>query len=73
MTNAVFIEPDAILDDGALYQLFGIREGTAAKARREGKLRFTKQGPRILYLGKWVVDWLEADGTRGVAHAEATA
>ena len=39
----------------------GLTLRTVARARRDGKLRFARQGHRILYLGQWVVDWLQAD------------
>jgi hypothetical protein len=73
MTNTVRIEPNAVLDDGALYCLFGITETAAVKARRAGKLKYTRKGNRVLYLGKWVLAWLQSDVQEGVAHASASA
>jgi hypothetical protein len=61
MTAAVRIDPDAVLDDGALLMEFGISAATLARARREGKLRYTRKGRRILYLGVWILNWLQMD------------
>jgi hypothetical protein len=58
------LSPDAILDDTALRTLLGVTPATLARARREGKLRFTRQGNRILYLGEWVVEWLRRDAAQ---------
>jgi hypothetical protein len=64
MTDGVALNPDAIYDDGALYVSFGLSAAALARARREGKLRYSRQGKRILYLGRWLIAWLEADGER---------
>jgi hypothetical protein len=61
MIEPVVIEPEALFDDGALRQVLGLTPATLATARRKGLLRFTRQGNRILYLGRWLLDWLEAD------------
>jgi hypothetical protein len=67
MTAAVLIDPNAVLDDGALLMQLGITSATLARARKAGKLRFSRQGKRVLYLGCWVLDWLRADATPGGA------
>jgi hypothetical protein len=59
--NTVRIDPADIYDDGALYATLGVSAGILARARRGGRLRHTRQGRRILYLGQWVLDWLTAD------------
>jgi len=61
MIDATVLLPDAILDDTSLRTLIGVTPTTLARARREGKLRFTRQGNRTLYLGEWIVDWLRGD------------
>jgi len=67
MHKAVSIEPSALYDDGALQLAAGLSPSTLAKARRSGRLRFTRQGQRILYLGRWLLDWLEAESRQGVS------
>jgi hypothetical protein len=63
MLGPVPIDPGAVYDDGAVLVALDIPPGTLARARREGRLRFTRQGRRVLYLGQWLLDWLTADAT----------
>lgn len=68
-TNAlkpVWIEPDAFYHDGQVRLLLGITSATLARARKQGRLRFARQGKRTLYRGSWLLEWLEleADVTR---------
>ena len=63
MHEPVSIQPEAVYDDGALYLSLGLTAAALAKARRGGELRFTRQGKRTLYLGQWVLDWLQATAT----------
>ena len=58
------IEADAIYTDGELRLMLGLPGATLARARRERKLRHTRQGRRLLYRGTWVLAWLEADADR---------
>jgi len=44
-----------------------LTEATLSRARRDGELRFTRKGKRILYMGEWILDWLSADVRKGVA------
>jgi hypothetical protein len=68
-TTVIRIEPDGVYDDALLYGALEVSAATLARARRTGKLRYSQQGRRILYLGRWVLDWLQADGaSRGVPH-----
>jgi hypothetical protein len=60
MIEPVLIEPSAIYDDGSLRQALGLTGAVLATARRSGSLRFTRQGKRVLYLGKWITSWLES-------------
>jgi hypothetical protein len=53
------IDPTSIYDDGSVSLNLGIPDSVLAKARREGRLRFTRQGRRVLYLGRWLLEWLE--------------
>jgi hypothetical protein len=59
VTTGVSLNPEATYDDGALYCVLGLSATTLAKARRDGSLRYTRQGRRILYLGEWVTAWLK--------------
>jgi hypothetical protein len=61
MVKAFSIEPDLIYDDGPLVLDLGMSGGALAKARRSGALRYTRKGGRVLYLGRWILDWLEKD------------
>jgi hypothetical protein len=56
--TAIQIEPNGVYDDDLLYALLGVSIGTLTKARKANKLRFSRQGQRVLYLGEWVLDWL---------------
>jgi hypothetical protein len=55
------IERDRIYDEGAVVLSLDLPSSTLAKARRAGDLRFAKKGRRILYLGRWVLEWLTGD------------
>jgi hypothetical protein len=57
------IESQSVYDDGAVLSALHIPTATLARARREGRLRYSRQGRRVLYLGQWLLDWLEADAT----------
>jgi hypothetical protein len=61
VVDAVSIDPTAIYDDGALYCALGLTAAALARARRSGRLRHSRQGKRVLYLGQWVLDWLCQD------------
>ena len=63
-TKPIRIEPDAIYDDGALVLTLGLTHAAIARARRNGRLRYTRNGRRILYRGQWILDWLESDDRR---------
>jgi len=65
------IEATAVYDDSALSIALGVSAESLTRARKAGDLRFTRQGRRILYLGKWILDWLEAGAVsgKGVPHA----
>jgi hypothetical protein len=64
MTTGVVLDPTAVFDDGALYCVLGISAASLARARRDGHLRYTRQGRRILYLGEWVTNWLRQSALR---------
>lgn len=70
MVSTVLIEPQGIYDDGAIHLALGITSATLARARRQGTLRFARKGKRTLYLGSWIIDWIEADARPEAAHAD---
>jgi len=65
------IDPGAIYDDGMLCDSIGLRRGSLDRARKGGELRFTRKGGRVLYLGRWVQDWLTGEAA-SQAREEAT-
>jgi hypothetical protein len=69
MIDPVWIEPGAIYDDGSLRQALGLTDAALAAARRAGLLRYTRQGKRTLYLGRWVLGWLETTATKSTPAA----
>jgi hypothetical protein len=60
MVKPLLIEPNGVYDDSALYCSVGLTMNALAVGRRSGALRFSRQGRRTIYLGRWVLDWLEA-------------
>jgi hypothetical protein len=61
-TAALCILPEAIYDDCQICVSLGVSKGARAAARRSGALRFTRKGSRVLYLGRWILAWLEDGG-----------
>jgi hypothetical protein len=60
MLEPILTDPAALYDDGSLRQALGLTDAALANARRARTLRYTWQGKRTLYLGKWILAWLEA-------------
>jgi hypothetical protein len=58
--SSITISPTGIYDDVSLYAALEVSAATLARARRQGTLRYSRQGRRILYLGEWVLAWLRA-------------
>jgi hypothetical protein len=58
MLRPVPIDPTAVYDDSALVLSLDIPSATLARARREGRLRYSRKGRRTYYLGQWVLDWI---------------
>jgi hypothetical protein len=69
--DPIRIDPGAVYDDGSVILALDIPSATLARARRKGRLRYTRQGRRVLYLGQWLLDWLanEAASRQEVARA----
>lgn len=57
-TAAIQIEPAAIYDDDLLFAVLRVTSRTLLAARKANQLRYTRKGQRVLYLGQWVLDWL---------------
>jgi hypothetical protein len=53
------IDPRTIYDDDAIRLGLRVSQNTIDSARRSGQLRFSRHGARALYLGAWVLEWLE--------------
>src|SRR5438552_875707 len=47
--------------DSTIFDALEIGQGTIRRAQREGALRFVRKGQRPIYLGQWILDWLNAD------------
>ena len=54
------LDPLGVYDDGTLHLLLGLSQTALVNARRAGEIRHTRKGHRTLYLGQWVLDWLES-------------
>jgi hypothetical protein len=72
MTSPVLIDPTAVYDDGAVVFTLNLPSATLARARRDGQLRYTRKGRRVLYLGQWLLDWIAASAERHRACHPAT-
>jgi hypothetical protein len=69
MLPAVTIDPEAIYHEGNLALALDIAPATLARARRDGRLRYSRQGRRVLLLGQWVIDWLKTEAS-GISRRE---
>jgi hypothetical protein len=58
VTEPYRIDPGAWYDDDALCKTMGLKPGSLGRNRRAGRLKFTRAGGRVLYLGRWVLEWL---------------
>ena len=67
MPEVVTLEPSGVYDDGSLHLLLGLTQTALAKGRRAGTLKYARKDARVLYLGRSVLDWLEADDEKGGA------
>jgi hypothetical protein len=70
MPGTIQIDPHTIFTDGGLRLLLGLPSATLARARREGRLRYTRRGKQIFYTGEWVVAWLV--GERGSSASDGS-
>lgn len=72
MIAPVLLEPEALFDDTALRQTLGLAPTTLAAARRDGRLRYCRQGNRLFYKGRWISDWIESASSPSPAKAVAS-
>lgn len=64
MTEPIQFIADGLYDATAIRIASGISETTLARARKAGELRFTRRGGRIMYLGRWLTEWLAGEPQR---------
>jgi hypothetical protein len=64
MLDTLPIHPDTVYTEGAVALALDLPTATLRRARREGRLRYTRQGQRVLILGRWLLDWLDSDAAR---------
>jgi hypothetical protein len=64
-TQPITIDPAGWYTDGQARLLLDLPSATLARARRAGELRHARRGQRTLYLGRWLLDWLEAAAEGG--------
>jgi hypothetical protein len=65
LTAPVPIEEQSLYDDAFLVIRLGYSLDALAKARRVGRLRHVRRGGRPLYLGSWLLTWLESEAKEG--------
>lgn len=66
----IVLKSAAVYDDDVICAALHVPERAIAAARRSGILRFARCGSRVLYLGAWILDWLDRSGV--VRHATKT-
>ncbi len=59
MPDVFSIDPDTVYTDGAIVLALGVTHSALATARRSGELRYAKSGRKIVYRGRWLLNWLE--------------
>lgn len=57
MANTLQVHPDCVYDEGAVSLALDLPLATLERARREGRLQFTRKDRRIFFLGRWLLDW----------------
>ena len=67
----IHIDPDCIYLDGDVRFALDLTSATLARARRDGRLRFTRQGHSVIYRGRWLIDWIEATATTEAERRQA--
>jgi helix-turn-helix protein len=65
--DVVTINPQSLYTSWQLSAMLDVGEATLAKARRAGELRSVRKGRRVLFLGEWVLDWLQKEPAEGAS------
>lgn len=73
MRQPVQIQSGLFYDFESLNAVLGLKRGAVERARRDGDLRSTRRGGRVLFLGQWVIDWLTAGESEEEQVEEAVA
>jgi hypothetical protein len=73
MANTLSIDPDTVYSEGAVSLALDLPLSTLLRERREGRLRYTRKGNRVLILGRWLLTWLEHEDGRGNPRKEGGA
>jgi hypothetical protein len=60
MSKPVVIAPNAVYTLQTLSETLGLKPGCLPRECRLQRLRYCKRGGRVLFLGSWVLEWLEA-------------
>jgi hypothetical protein len=60
MNNVPVIHPDAVFDLHTLRETLDLKPGCLPRECRLGRLRYCKRGGKVLFVGRWVLQWLEA-------------
>jgi hypothetical protein len=61
MQPTPLIHPHGVYSSDDLSQLLDASPETLLAARRSGALRGVRKGRRLVYLGSWVLAWLNSD------------
>ncbi len=69
MSGTLQIDDATVYTDRSLRSV-GLTETALARARKSGHLRYTRPGNRMLYLGVWVREWLEAGASNATGNEE---
>jgi len=64
MPDTLSVDPDTVYSEGAVALALDLPTATLRRARRDGRLRYSRQGQRVLILGRWLLDWLENDAAQ---------
>jgi hypothetical protein len=58
------INADAVYTDVTASMALGISLSALDKGRRDGSLRFSRRAGKVLFLGSWLLQWIEAGEVR---------
>lgn len=58
------ILPDGVYTAHDLRLILGLTQHAIVGAMRRGELRGTRQGRQLIFIGRWLIDWLERSAHR---------